>query len=333
MNDDLEQVLAAAAQQLPDDPQRLVRVRARSSVLRRRRHRLAAAGVVAVGVAGAVIVVAGLGGAARPDRLVQGADPTPAPSGPPLFGASGRVVSVPGRPVRFCANAPMALALVIPTPPPAYCDFGVDVVGVDLEALAGRREAQGAVEGMASLTGTLKDSVLTVVTQGPPAVDTLASRLPDNPPCPAPTGGWPRGANDANLDVTSLQAYASSHPDTVVELALLRPASDQVVAYLLVTGDPGPAVDALRPTYGQQLCVFPSRYTKAQAQAAQADPAFNGGAARQVYTTGQGLAPDGQLQVTVGATLETPELRAAVARHPAGLVRLDLFLNRVGGAP
>src|SRR5689334_12221051 len=67
--------------------------------------------------------------------------------------ASGRVVSVPGRRVRFCAPVPVAAIGYAPgqEPAPSYCPKGVDVTGVDLSALSNRREKDGAVEGAATL--------------------------------------------------------------------------------------------------------------------------------------------------------------------------------------
>jgi hypothetical protein len=328
---DLDQLLAQAADRLPDTPDRLAGVLARRAhLVRRRRVRTAAAATVAVAGAAAVAVAVVSGGGASPRaRLLPGDGATSASQ---LYGATGRVVSVPGRPVRFCAPVGSDLVLRIPTPPPAYCDFGVDVVGVDLARLTARREAQGAIEGEAALTGTLANGVLHVVRQSE-ALPPEGPRTYDTPPCPEPAGGWPTGATDANLDLTAMQTYASAHPDQVVEVAFLRPSSRQVLAYVLTTGDVQQAENALRPSYGKSLCVFSSRFTKAQQLAARADPAFAGGPRTQVYGSGDGLGRDGQIESYVSATILTPELEAAVARHPKGLVRLDLFLNPVANAP
>lgn len=333
---ELEDLLARAADRLPDAPDRLAMVQQRRHRLVRRRRLLVGCTAVAVlgaAVGAAVALRPGSDGGEPADSLAQ-ASPSGAAEGQ-LYEGIGRVVAVPGRPVRFCAPVPTTLVLIIPRPAPAYCDFGVDVVGVDLDALSQRREAEGAVEGQARLTGTLEDGVLHVLTQGAPT--SLADgTLPTYGfvPCPAPAGGWPRGAKGENLDAAALQAYQAQHPAEVSEVAMLRPSQDQVVAYLLTSGDVSAAQDALHPTYGARLCVGVSRYTPAQVAAAQTDPAFKGGAATQVYAFGgTGLGPDAQVTVEVSATLLTPELEAAVAKHPKGLVRLDLFLKPVGGAP
>ena len=263
------------------------------------------------------------------------AAPTPTPTVPagPLCGATGRVVSVPGRPVRFCAPVPTAAVGSTAPPPPAYCDLGVGVVGVDLDALTDRREDHGAIEGRAQLTGTFSDATLHVTDQKQAAVGDHPQGY-DAPPCPAPAGGWPSGAETENLNTDALQAYQAAHADEVPMVALLRPSAHQVLAYLMTAGDVAAAQTALRPTYGARLCVARSLYTVAQVHAAQEDPGLRGGPGTQIYAFGgTGLGGDGQVTVDVSATYETPAIAAAVARHPKGLVRLDLFLNPVGSAP
>ena len=261
--------------------------------------------------------------------------PTPSPTAPdgPLYGATGRVVSVPGKPVRFCAPVPTRDVRSTSPPPPAYCDLGVDVVGVDLDTLTERREVDGAVEGRAQLTGTFTDATLHVTDQNLAAVADHPIGY-DTPPCPAPAGGWPKGAENENLNTDALQAYQAAHTDEVPMVALLRPSVDQVLAYLITAGDVAAAQTALRPTYGARLCVAKSLYTVAQVHAAQEDPGLRGGPGTQIYAFGgTGLGRGEQVTVDVSATYETPAITAAVARHPEGLVRLDLFLNPVGVAP
>lgn len=263
------------------------------------------------------------------DARTLSPSPSPSSTAGALYGASGRVVSVPGKPVRFCAATPQPAVLISPPPPPAYCGFGVDVEGVDLDRLDNRREQAGAIEGWAALEGTFDGTVLRVTKQGPQDLS-VTPTPPDTPPCSPPDGGWPEGGD---LDTTALTDYQAKHPE-VLMIALLRPSQTQVLAYVLTSGDVDAAERALRPTYGERLCVHRSRFTKAELDAAIADPALQGGEGTQVFTWGGGgLSRDGELQSTVGATWAEPALLAAQARHPKGLVALDLFLNPVASAP
>ncbi len=258
------------------------------------------------------------------------AAPTPAASDGPLYGGSGRVVSVPGKPVRFCAPVATRGVLISPRPAPAYCDLGIDVEGVDLNRLEQRREQAGAVEGQASLTGTFDGTVLHVRTQSAPSKDAGLLDTFDDPPCTPPPGGWPTGPENENLNTDVLQGYQAAHDDEVPMVALARPSERQVLAYLLTAGDVTAAEAALRPTYGARLCVAKSNVTVAQVHAAQTDPGLQGGPGTQIYAfAGTGLRRDGQVTADVSATYETPAIAAAVARHPKGLVRLDLFLKPV----
>lgn len=245
--------------------------------------------------------------------------------------ASGRVVAVAGRPVRFCA--PVAVAAVGYAaghePAPAYCDWGVDVQGVNLNALSSRRAKAGAVEGYADLVGTYRASgVVEVVTQRPYRV-TDFPLPPDRPPCPAPPGGWPTGAADENLDLTPIEDYGREHPDVVLTPAQLRPSSRQVLAYVLTLTDPGPVDVALRPAYGGRLCVVRSRYSRGQiSRATQAFTSRTDGGHADIYAVGAGaLAADGQPVIEVECVQVNPELVAVAAEQPRGLVRLRPWLQ------
>lgn len=240
--------------------------------------------------------------------------------------ASGVVVSVPGRPVRLCS--PVAVAAIGSTgagPPPAYCDYGVDVTGVDLGALQDRREVGGAVDGSAELHGVLRARVLVVDRQGPP---TYPAQSPPaiSPPCAQPVGGW---ARDGDPDSQPASDYQVAHPGAVVTLALSRPTPGAALVLVLTAGDPEPVRAALSATYRpDQLCVAMSRFSRSEIDSAQRDPTLDITAATGVDQHGESVGADGQPVVVVHATLLTPELAAAVARHPAGLHVIDAWLQR-----
>lgn len=89
------------------------------------------------------------------DSVVVGAPGAVVREGSRVIG-TGRVVSVPDRPMRLCANAPTAGVGYEPgsEPAPELCEHGVDVTGVDLTVLDERREKDGAVEDAPRWSGS-----------------------------------------------------------------------------------------------------------------------------------------------------------------------------------
>jgi hypothetical protein len=326
MTDDLSAALHRTADALPDAPDRLGRVRAVRRRRRLRRLQWSGSAAAVLVIAGATLyAVSSPGTRTAPDRL--GVDPATASTGG--YGASGRVVSVPGKHVRFCAPAPEPAVLIFPKPPPGYCDFGVDVDGVDLSRLQNRYEKAGAIEGYAALRGQLHDGLLTVDAQGKPSTGTAAAAT-ETPPCRPPTGGW-RRTGSGNPDPQALQDYQGTHPGAVIDLEISRPTPTQAVLVALTPGDPTDVRAALLHDYAaDELCVATSAYSPAEVQAVAADPALQVGVERQVYATGRGFSPQGQLQYNGQAVLLTPDLAAAVARHPQGLVEITVWLQPVG---
>lgn len=241
--------------------------------------------------------------------------------------ATARVVAVPGRPVRLCGDAPVAAVGYLPgrEPAPAYCAAGVDVEGVDLGALSQRRSKDGASEGFGRFEGVWRDGVVHVDVQQPaPPAFTAAPPPPDVVPCPAPDRGWPVEGPGSNLledEQASLQRYTAAHPQQLSWLALRRPAAGRLTLVLGVHDDAerADAERLLRPALGARLCLPTVRTAAADLAAVEADPALRAGPG-QVFSSGRGVSPAGEVTHSVGVTLVTPELRAAADRHPAGMV-------------
>lgn len=243
--------------------------------------------------------------------------------------ASGRVVSVPGRPVRFCAPVAEAAVGYAPgkEPAPAYCAQGVDIHGVNLSTLTNRREKDGAVEGLAALDVVYRGhGSVSVVHQAPYRTPKQTLDPPDRVPCPPPAGGWPFGPENENLDFTTMDNYAHTHPGVVLMSALLRPSSRQVLAYFLTMTDPAPVAAALRPIYGKSLCVARSRFT--QAQITHTADAFTTLMQHgPVYgVSSGGLRPDAQPVVDVELTAVTTKIAALADSQPSGLVQMQPWL-------
>ncbi len=314
---DITHALHRAADLLPDAPDRVAGVR-RKRTARARRRTTAAVGVLALVAGGAAYGLTRTSGSAQ--TAVTAADSE--------LTATGRVVQVPGKPPRACANVAIAGVGTSEPPAPAWCQLGVDVQGVDFATLDSRFEKDGAVEGYATLTGHLDGDVLVVTKQEPPRQAPPTSF--HIAPCPAPPGGWRDYGHETNPDVTEAQAYVAQHPDLVAEIAISRPSKTQAVPFLLTWGDPDQVRTALEPSYGDQMCLQRSRWTKQEVAAAAAELA---GLARTegvyMYGSGHSLGDDGQLTVDAEAVRSTPALEAFAARHPAGLVAITYWLHPV----
>jgi hypothetical protein len=304
--------------------------------------------------AAVVVAVAGAGVAVtagdRPDRLSVAPAGTTSPvvTDGTRVATTGRVVQVPGRAVRFCAPVPTADVGWLPghQPAPQHCDVGVDVEGVDLAALHDRRERDGAVEGWARLAGSYRDGTLTVEDQRPPEVQDAAAPAPspDVPPCDPPTGGWPRdpallrgpgseGEGDVNLQAqqSALERHRAGHPDLYVMVALLRPHPDAVLLGVAAASPQArDAVErALRPAYGEQLCVVVSDVTREQVEAARTEFDLDAGEWSRlgIYGgSGEGLREGMQVEVGYEVVRVTEELQRRADRHPPGLLVLRPWL-------
>jgi hypothetical protein len=215
--------------------------------------------------------------------------------------ASGTVVAAPGQPMRFCAPAPTAM---IGWPegrePPPSCTFGVNVTGVDLDALVGADTTAGVRHGRAYLRGVWRAGAIVVTEQAAP-VEGPPPAPPPTLPCPPPDGGWTRGFSpDSNELHEYIQERAEqfrplwvSYPEGVPG-GSMSPNTVEVLVVEVVRGDADQASHELSGLYAGNLCVVaqPGRPsladqqrlasdTEAAVQALMADPS-NG-----IYLVGQ----------------------------------------------
>ncbi|HZC52334.1 MAG TPA: hypothetical protein VE441_07545 [Mycobacterium sp.] len=203
-------------------------------------------------------------------------------------------------------------------PAPRPSKFKTPVEGADFDAVQGRYERGGAIEGYAKIHGTwLGDRIrVSRQTNQPPE-----RRWPtwSDPPCAPPPGGWPHGV----LDRDGMEFDLGDLEDTgaAVTVVIFRPSADHEV--VVVTATDIAAVEArLRPQLGDRLCVVPSRWTRAQLD--QAREHLTAMADRWgIYQLGPHC--DEQAQATMTATLVrvTDEIADWVVTQPGGLVSLD----------
>jgi len=126
---------------------------------------------------------------APPDAVVRDGD---------RVHGNGLVLALPGRPVRLREPRPAGRGVVREVEQaPAYCDYGLTLIGADLDRLHGRRELYGAVWGEADVAGTYRDRTVTVTAQFPspaaPAPRATYSSFALPADCPAPPAGWREG--------------------------------------------------------------------------------------------------------------------------------------------
>ncbi len=206
----------------------------------------------------------------------------------------------------------------------AACQGAVRVAGADFDALAGRFEKSGAVEGWATITGTWSGEQLGVQRQGAPVAEPAAHARWVTPPCPPPESGWPsverRGDIELSYDLGQLADTGAA-----VAVTLFHPGSNQAV--LVVAAADLAAVEArLRPQLGNSLCVVPSRWTKDQLddvrnQLHQRWQQWN------LYQLGPQHSEDGQAHITARLVRVLPEIATWAAALPSGLVALEPCLT------
>ncbi len=310
----------------------------RSAVLRRRAAVATAA--VVTGVLALVPFVL-----AHPDR---GVTTFARPAGPRVVPASdvirdgdqveatGRVMAVPGAATRFCAPTPTALIRRSGPWSPEPCSLGVDLSGVDLQALTRPRTERGMTEGYATLRGVYRGGRLTVTSQSAEAdAETPLGRAGQlggaadwtTPPCPTPSGGWTRiGKNIPGTG--TLQRFDGAHPGMLISRVIFRPTPTTMVQ-VLVVDEPGALRDVLLAD-APAWCITRSRFPRAQIDAAWRDAGTVMSAPSSgVYAAGREAGADAQVTLVVSAVRLTDDLAALVSRYPRGLVRIDPWLTRV----
>lgn len=203
--------------------------------------------------------------------------------------------------------------------------FGLRVLGADFEAVEGRKEYEGDVEGAATLTGHWIGGDLHVEAQTPHRLDERRLGCPawDTPPCPPPRGGWPHGRRDARLrfDLKGLEVSGAA-----VEVTVFHPSHTQAVV-VVAAADPARVEAVLRPQLGTRLCVVPARCPRAQVAAARAT--LEDGMSDYMIWEIFGTADEqGQPVLNAGLTRITPALAHWLTTRPDGLVHIDVWLTR-----
>lgn len=111
-----------------------------------------------------------------------------------------------------------------------------------------------------SVVGTWRDESIEVEELWPdiPAPESFAKKT--DPPCPPPPGGWRRDALAWNLDFDTADLESSG---AIVHQVIFHPSADQEVL-VVAAADVDTVARLLSPHFPDQLCVVPSRFSRAQ---------------------------------------------------------------------
>lgn len=216
-----------------------------------------------------------------------------------------------------------------PRPTPRPGGFAVRAHGVDLNRLDRREQHEDVLEGWTTLTGYWRRHQLYVQTQTPWRSPTISQpNRWTTPPCTPPPHGWPDLGERANLEPSP------PSPDqwqalTITQITQFRPGPTQAVL-VVAAEEPERVERVLRPSFGDALCVVPSRYTWRQI-----DEAAHG--LRLAHTShqwpisrhGRGASDDGQAQLAVTLAWMVPEMIVWAAPVPTGLLAPDVWLTPV----
>ena len=201
----------------------------------------------------------------------------------------------------------------------------VRVAGADFDAVAGRFEKDGLVEGWAAVTGTWSGEQLRVERQDAPVQPPAARARWVTPPCPPPSDGWPvtgrRGDIELSYDLGDL-----ADAGAVTAVTLFHPGKNQAV--LVVAAADFAAVEArLRPQLGRSLCVVPSLWTKDQLDGVRHHLDQHSGR-WNLLQLGPQHGEDGQPHIAARLVRVLPQIAVWVASLPSGIVALEPWLTR-----
>jgi len=194
--------------------------------------------------------------------------------------------------------------------------LSIRLIGADVEA-AFADAATNRAPGFVSVVGTWRGDIIEVEEQSTdiPALEPLA-RWTD-PPCPPPRGGWRRDVVTFELDFDLGDLQASG---AIVDQVIFRPSPDQEVL-VVAAGDVDQVIRRLSPKLPDQLCVVPSRFTRAQIDELY-DVLHAHWQAWRLESFGTGADAQAQPFVMVEPFRVTAEMAEWADTLPSGLLRL-----------
>ncbi|MEV0291417.1 MULTISPECIES: hypothetical protein [unclassified Kribbella] len=205
---------------------------------------------------------------------------------------------------------------LISKPPGWKSDRSIRLIGADAEAVP-TDFAANRVPDFVSVVGTWRDESIEVEEQSPDIPAREPSADWTDPPCPPPPDGWRRDALPWDLDYGDLESSGA-----MVHGVVFRPSADQEVLVVAAT-DVDAVTRQLSPHLPDQLCVVPSRFTRAQLDEVR-DVLLSHWREWRLETCGTGSA-DAQAQpfATAEPFRVTAEMAEWADTLPAGLLRLN----------
>ncbi|MEV0793596.1 hypothetical protein [Kribbella sp. NPDC050459] len=201
-------------------------------------------------------------------------------------------------------------------PPDWKSDRSIRLTGVDVDAVFSDAPPN-RVPGDVLVVGIWRDQIIEVEAQTTeiPAPEPLAQWT--DPPCPPPRGGWRRDVVTFELDFDLGDLRASG---AIVNQVIFRPSLDQEVLVVAAT-DVDEAIRRLSPKLPNQLCVVPSRFTRAQIDELY-DVLHAHWRAWRLESFGTGADAQAQPFVMVEPFRVTAEMAEWADTLPEGLLRL-----------
>jgi hypothetical protein len=204
----------------------------------------------------------------------------------------------------------------------------VRLIGADLDAVPTSFGPDGSVPGKATITGIWLGDAIEVRSQSAAGRPLPAAPQWTVPPCPPPAGGWPRATPYGSLefDLGDLTATGAA-----VTVTTFRPSAEQTVL-VVAAGDIDAVTAVLLPQLPGQLCVVPSRWTRAQLDAVRAHFDRRGGdLALDIW--GERTDERGQSSVEVQLLRVTARLADWADTLPEGLLTLVPSLTPAAPQP
>lgn len=198
-------------------------------------------------------------------------------------------------------------------------DRSIRLIWADAEAVptdwaANRRPAD------LSVVGTWRDESIEVEAQSPDIPAREPSADCTDPPCSPPPRGWRHDALVYDLDYGDLESSGA-----LVTRVIFRPSPDQEVL-VVATTDLDAVTRQLSPQLPDQLCVVPSRFTRAQLDEVD-DILLAHWREWRVESFSTSADAQAQPSITAQPFRVTPEMAEWADSLPAGLLRLRPALS------
>lgn len=204
--------------------------------------------------------------------------------------------------------------------PPGWKSYrSIRLIGTDAEAADW---SPNRVWNSVSVVGIWGDESIEVeeLSSELPAPDPYVPRT--DPPCPPPPGGWRRDEPAWNTAFDTGDLVSSG---TIVHQAIFRPSANQEVL-VVAAADVDEVTRQMSPHFPDQLCVVPSRFSRAQLDEVR-DVLHARWREWRVETFGTGSDLQAQPFITARLFRITPEIADWSDRLPEGLLRLDPALS------